>query len=493
MTNFMRFKKYGSKTIGHWADDEKFNFASKILNIFYSNKTDLQNVKPINKILYLLSKLILLPITKIPDIKTYRIPRYVHRFVYYISKLYLCVLEILPKTEKLTIWKKRFQDINLIALINMKKGFGIISKVALQLFLSYYIILKELNPDLTLIYNGSWVYNTPLKSACKKLDIPHYFIETSYFVGNSHFDSLSVWHDGELNTKELPEWNDEKEVKLNDWITNYLNKYKRGIASITEDDSSIERKIPEKKYIFLPLQIMDDTNNIKYSPLITNNVQLVNLVINNAPEGYDIIIKRHPADFIVGDPLYNQNLKKIEKIVKKYDHVYLYHYVDSQLLLKNCSTLIVINSTISIENLLHARVPMLILGDHILRGWGFTYDVNNLEEFEDKLKEALDKGVSPEMKKMMKQFLYLYIFDYIVKGHYALKYHIYDKNMNIIKTINIPQIYEPLAECIYNELIQIKERKEKGFKKMIPPPKKFRTMIDRSQIPKYEGVQLDLK
>jgi len=487
----MRYKKFGSKTIGHWADDEKFNFESKILNIAFPNKIDYQNAKPFNKILYLLSKLILIPILKIPDEKTYRIPQHIHRFVYYISKLYLLALDRLPKTERLTIWKKNFQDINLIALINMKKGFSIISKVVLRFFLSYYFILKELNPDLVLIYNGSWALNTPLTAACRKLDIPHYFNETSYFVGYSLLDSISVWHDGDLNTKELPEWNDEKEAKLNKWIMNYLSNYKRGIASITEDDSRIERIIPEKKYIFLPLQIMDDTNNIKYSPLITNNVQLVNLVIDNAPERYDIIIKRHPGDFIVGDPLYNQNLKKIEKIAKKYDHVYLYHYVDSQLLLKNCSVLIVINSTISVENLLHARVPMLILGDHILRGWGFTYDVNNLKEFKDKLNESLINGVSLEMKKRMKQFLYLYIFDYIVKGHYALKYHIYDKNGNIIKTINKSQKYEYIAERLYNELIQIRERIEKGLNRRPPLPKKYKCMIDRTKLPNYSGVILD--
>ena len=491
MTNFVRYKKFGSKTIGHWADDEKYNFKSIIFNIAFPKKRDFYKAKPLNKMIYLLSKLILIPILKIPHEKTYRLPRYIHRFVFYISKLYLFAFDILPKTERLIIWRKDIQNINLIALINMKKGFSIISKMALRFFLSYYLILKELNPDLILIYNGSWIFNTPLSAACRKLDIPHYFTETSYFVGYSELDSISVWHDGELNVKELPEWDDEKEAKLNDWIKDYLKKYKRGIASITEDDSRIETTVPTKKYIFLPLQIMDDTNNIKYSPLITNNVQLVNLVINSAPKGYDIVIKRHPGDFLVGDPLYKQDLKKIEMIAKKYDHIYLYHYADSQILLKNCSALVVINSTISIENLLHARTPMLILGDHILRGWGFSYDVNNLEEFKGKLKEALDNKISSEMEKRMKQFLYLYIFDYIVEGHYTLKYNINDKNGNVIKTIHKPQKYECIAERLNNELIQIKNRKEKRLKRMFPLPKKYKCMIDRSQIPDYKGVILD--
>ena len=491
LTNFIRYKKFGTKTIRHWADDEKYKFLSKIFKIAFPDKIDFQKAKPIHKILYLLSKLFLIPILKIPDEKTYRIPRYIHKYVYYTSKLYLLALDRLPKTVRLIIWKKKFQDINLIALINAKKGFRIISKVVLQFFLSYYLILKEINPDLVLIYNGSWAFNTPLTAACRKLDIPHYFIETSYFVGYSELDSISVWHDGELNIKELPEWDDEKEVKLNEWIITYLKKYKRGIASMTEDDNGIKSIIPKKRFIFLPLQIMDDTNNIKYSPLIANNLQIVNLVINNAPIGYEIIIKRHPGDFLVGDPLYKQNLKMIGKIAEKYDHVHLYHYADSQLLLKNCSALIVINSTISIENLLHARVPMLILGDHILRGWGFSYDVNNLEEFEDKLKEALDKGVSPKIEKKMKQFLYLYIFDYIVKGHYPLIYHICDKNGNIIKTFNKPQKYKYIAERLYNELNKIKERKEKGHKRRLPLPKKYKCMIDRTKLPNYTGVILD--
>ena len=171
-----------------------------------------------------------------------------------------------------------------------------------------------------------------------------------------------------------------------------LEKFKRGIASVAENDDDVIVRIPERKFIFIPLQMMDDINNIRYSPLIHHNLQLVKLVLNNPPpEGYDIIIKRHPWDTIFADSLYMRTLDEIIKHIKNYDNVHLYYYADSQILLKHCSALITMNSTLSMENLLEVRVPMVILGDNFVRGWGFTYDVNNLSEYPEKLKEALEK------------------------------------------------------------------------------------------------------
>ncbi|MEE9379265.1 MAG: hypothetical protein V3V33_14675 [Candidatus Lokiarchaeia archaeon] len=491
LTNYVRYLKLGTKTIDHWAVDEKYSLIYDLIYKLFSNRKLYQKAKPLKKIYYSVLKIILSPFLYLPRKKTYEIIRPFHKLVCYFSKANLVLLNLLPKTISRMKWRLRFEHLNIISLINSKKGFGIISKIALQYFISSYVLLKEIDPDIVLIYNGNWITNTSLSVACEKLDIPHYYTETSHFVGYSLFDSLSVWHDGDINFMELPEWDNEKEAKLDKFIKKYIQKYKRGIASIAEDDEKVKNKVPDNKFIFVPLQVMEDTNNIRYSPLVKNMFEFANLVIENAPKGYDIIIKRHPNDMIFADHEYRRSLKRLKEKIDKQDNLHLYHYVDSQVLLKHCSTLITINSTLSMENLLVARVPMVIVGDNLVRSWGFTYDVSTIEEFPIRLKEALEKGVTPEMEKKMQQFLYMYIFECTVKGHYDLTFQIYDKDGKLLEIRKKPAEYEELAERIYMETLVIEKRIKNGLKRIKAKSGKLRCMINRSKISGYQKIILD--
>ena len=483
VTNFIRFKKIGSKTITHWAIHDRYSLLNGLIEHVFILKADYPFKRILHKILY--------PLYFLRNRKTYEIIRPIHKILYISSKWLLFLFKLFPKNIKFEILKKRIENHNTIALINSKKGFKIISKIALQYFISNYLILKELKPDMVLMYNDCWIINTSLSIACEKLDIPHYYMEQSNVLDYSHFDSNAIWYDGDINKKELPEWNIEKERKLNERLNGYLEKYELGVASMIGEEEKISKMSHNRKFIFVPLQIMDDSKNIKYSPLIDNMIQLVNLVIDHTPKGYDIIFKRHPWEKYKKDAIYYRCLKEIIKIAKKHDHVKICRYVSSQDLLKQCSAFVTVNSTMAQENLYQARAPMVLLGDDFVRGWGFSYDVNNIEEFPIKLREALDKGVTPEMEKKMKQFLYLYFFEYIVKGTYRIEYPILDKSGKVSEQVIKPQIYEHIAEKMQIELMEIKKRKENGFKRMLPPIKKFKCMIDRSKIPNYQGVVLD--
>jgi len=493
MTNFVRFKKYGVKTIEHPVIQGKYNLLNELIYKILIYKRRYHFNKMYHNLLFHSLKTILYPFKFFPMRKTNTIARTIHKIFYISSKWLLNLFRLLPNTIWFIKLKKKIQNFNLIALINSKKGFSIVSKIALQYFVSYYLILKEKKPDAVFMYNDNWITNTSLSIACEKLDIPHYYTETSNVLGFSHFDSTAVWFEGDINRKKLPEWSNKKEKKLNERIKDYVKKYKLGVASLIGEEKKVTKMTYDKKFILLPLQIMDDTKNIKFSPLIDNMVQLVNLVIDNTPKGYDIIIKRHPWEFYRKDILYNISLKKIFKIAKKHEHVLIYRKVDPIFLLKQCSALVTINSTMAQENLYEARAPMVILGDTYIRGWGFTYDVNNIKEFPEKLKEALNKGVTPEMEKRMKQFLYMLFFEHIVKGHYALRIPIRDEKGKVIDRWEKPAIYKHIAERIYDELVKIQEGKKKGLKRMRPLPKNLRCVIDRSKLPNYKGVILDAK
>ena len=498
LTNFVRYKILNSKSLDHFATQSYYILLHELVFKLYLNKNLFKKSNFFQKIFYYLLKIFcfpLIPLTKVKSrYSTNEIRRFIHKILYYWSKLILMGFRYLPKTFNLIIWRKKFENLNVIAFINKDNGFKNISKLALKYFLIYYYLLKKIKPDAVLIYNGNWATNSTLSAACEKLDICHFFTEYAGFAGYLHFDQTAIWCDGDINRMKLPEWSEERELELNIKIDDYLKNWKRGFASAAEDDKIIVKKIPERKFIFIPMQKMDDTSNIKFSPLIEDNLHLVKLVLENAPKEYDIVVKRHPWDTIWGaDPTYWRCVKVVRKIAKKYENVFLYHHVDSHYLLKHCEALITTNSSISLENLFFARAPMIILGENFVRGWGFTYDVDNLEEFPSKLKEALTKKVAPDMELKMKQFLHLYFYKLLVKGQIEVKFEIYDKQGNITKKIYLPNDFKELARRLLNKLLKVQEKKAKGLPKRPPNIKEFRCMIDRSKIPNYNGVILDYK
>ncbi len=497
LNNFIRYKNLNSKSLDHYAVQREYNLINELVGKIFLNKKLFKNTNFFRKAFYYLLKIFCYPLIPLTNKKsrylTNEIRLFVHKILYYWSKLILFIFRYLPKTFNLIIWKKKFEHLHVIAYMNKDNGFKNISKLALKYFITYYYLLKKINPDVVLIYNGSWATNTTLAAACKKLDICHYFTDYSGFVGYALFDQTAIWYEGDINRKELPDWSEERELELNDKINTYLKVWSRGIASAAEDDKIIDTPLPEKKFIFVPLQMMSDTNNIKFSPLLEDNLQLVELVVKYTPKEYDIIVKRHPWDMIWADPLYWKCLIKIREIADEHDNVLLYHYADSQVLLKHCEALITANSTLSLENLFEARAPMIILGDNFVRGWGFTYDVNNLEEFQYKLRETLEKKVTPDMITKMKQFLHLYFHQVLIKGQLEINFEIHDKQGNLIKKVHLPSEPKGIAERLQNEFIQIQERKTKGLKKRLPDIKKYRCLIDRSKIPNYIGVILDYK
>lgn len=461
--NYHRYQRFGIKTFYHSSDED-----------YYPIIIPLKDKRIFSYINYLISQ----------KIRAFQYPRIVHATIYYVTGFLLSFLELFHENAWTSRLKYYLDDLNTIALYNKERGFTIIAKKALQYYFIYYSILKKVRPDFVLTYNGNWASQTPCAAACEKLGIPHYVTEGSSFLGYSHFDSEAVWFDGDINRKELHELTPEQDNKIDAWIEERVQKYKRGIASFIErDDENSKQEKPKKlikNFIFLPLQILDDTNNIRYSPIFSNMVDYVKAVVNATPEGYSVLIKRHPWDIIWVDPAYINNLKEIKAFIKDKKNVYLVRNIDSHKFLEHASALVSINSTMLMENCYRAQAPMVIVGDMFIRGWGFTYDVKNREDLPVQIELAIKNGSTPEMKKKMKEWLYLYVFEHLVPGNYEP--FIDGKQV-------FPEHYEPIAKRILEEMKSIEQRKQEGMPVRLPKlPVQRRCMIDRSQFPKIQLV-----
>ncbi len=459
--NFQRFIRFNIKTLHHGFDED-----------YYPFKLPFAKNRIIAFILYITSKRILA--------KQY--PKIVHYFIYYFSKIARSALDLFSENQKILEMKYYLEDLNDISLYNKEKGFTIIAKKVLQYYFAYRSILKKIKPDFVLSYNGNWANQTPCIAACEKLGIPHYMTDGSSFIGYSHFDSENVWFDGDINRRALHELTQEQEQKIDAWIEGRIQKFKRGIASFMEDKQQLTKSPKPKKlvgkFIIAPLQILDDTNNLKYSPFFPDMVTFVKAVIDATPKDYTVIIKRHPWDVIWVDAAYMENLKVIKEYIKDKPNIILVQRLDVHKLLKNAAALVCINSTMLLENTYMAQAPMVVVGDIFIRGWGFTYDVNSLDDLPKKIAEAIKTGVTSEMKKKMKQWLYMYVFEHLVPGNYEAY---------LGPNKSYPENYEPMAQRILQEIREIEKRKNNGLPPRLPKlGKDMRCMIDRSQFPRIK-------
>ncbi len=164
--------------------------------------------------------------------------------------------------------------------------------------------------------------------------------------------------------------------------------------------------LPER-FIFLPLQVHDDTQIIVHSPLIRMMEELVDETIEALPEGWDLVVKSHPSD----------EGRRGYAVISEMLEGPRYHFLrrgNTLELVKRSSCVVTVNSTVGLEALAMEK-PVVVLGDAVYAGRRLTVDVRDLAEFPAKLAEALTFRPDPDQ---IKRFLDYYIFEYSWPGNF---------------------------------------------------------------------------
>jgi capsular polysaccharide export protein len=177
-----------------------------------------------------------------------------------------------------------------------------------------------------------------------------------------------------------------------------------GGSRIDADDEL--RELPER-FVFLPLQVHDDTQVVVHSPRVRTMTQLVSQTLSALPEGLALVVKSHPAD--EG----RRSYREIERMLAGGPHRFV-RRAGTLELARRSTCVMTINSTVGLEALTHMK-PVVVLGEAVYGGRGMTHDVTDLAEFAEVLARAVD---APPERDDVLRFLDYYIFEYCVPGNH---------------------------------------------------------------------------
>lgn len=166
------------------------------------------------------------------------------------------------------------------------------------------------------------------------------------------------------------------------------------------------RALPER-FVFLPLQVHDDMQVIVHSPRIRTMEELVDATIEALPEGWSLVVKSHPLDEA------RRNYDVLSEMLEG-ERFRFVHRANTLELIRRSGAVVTLNSTVGLEALAFFK-PVVVLGDAVYAGRGFTVDVPDPEELPAKLPEAL--RFRPDEDEV-KRFLDYLVFEYSKPGEF---------------------------------------------------------------------------
>jgi hypothetical protein len=157
------------------------------------------------------------------------------------------------------------------------------------------------------------------------------------------------------------------------------NKIRKRIARIY-----YSRFDPDRKYIFFPLHLGYDSQITARAYQFWRQEFAVDNIARALPENYMLFVKEHPA--AVGQTA----LGILKDIVRSNRNVRLIRPgTNSHRIIESADAVVVINSTVGWEALLYNK-PVVVLGKPFYSGYGVTFDVENLFNLRENIREALD-------------------------------------------------------------------------------------------------------
>ena len=147
--------------------------------------------------------------------------------------------------------------------------------------------------------------------------------------------------------------------------------------------------LPEK-FIFVPLQVHDDTQIMVHSPLIKNMEEFIDAchaAIKKVNPDMPIVVKEHPQDF---------GRQDYSALRQKYPGIIWLRKFPINDILAMASTVITVNSGVGIEALTFKR-PVITLGDAFYNIPGVVRQAQTLEELPELIKESLTEPVNSKL------------------------------------------------------------------------------------------------
>ena len=186
------------------------------------------------------------------------------------------------------------------------------------------------------------------------------------------------------------------------------NKKKKKLNNLENNGDNISDI--KKPYIFIPLQVHDDSQVLLLSPYVKNMHDFIDYVYtaikNKYGKKYDIVVKEHPVD---RNRAYDYSL-----IREKYPDIIWLQEGDLKRILSEAELLIVINSTVGFEGLIFQK-PVVTLGHSFYNKKGIVFHAEKKSDIQNKITEAIEVG--PD-KELIRKFVCFVHDQYCIKGSF---------------------------------------------------------------------------
>lgn len=180
---------------------------------------------------------------------------------------------------------------------------------------------------------------------------------------------------------------------------NLLEKEFKWPGALNRNIPSTPDELPDK-YVFIPFQVVKDSQLLLYSPLVGNDMALFlqhcRAALQAVAEDYRIVVKLHPAD--VDNIDYSSLMKTYP------DVIFLKDYPSNELI-KSASLVITINSTVGVEALIFDK-PVVTLGNNFYNVPDVVHHVDALSDLPQAIHRAL--STPPDRDKTQRLLYYLY-------------------------------------------------------------------------------------
>lgn len=206
-------------------------------------------------------------------------------------------------------------------------------------------------------------------------------------------------------------------VQYKDWERLNITSKRRLIKSWWQASGKFYSKfvahehINDELYFFFPFNLPNDSQLTIRNTQFYDQVGLATLVSRSLPQGYKLYVKEHPGNYL---PIQD----KI-RLLKCSNIVLLDPSLNAHDIIKRSKGVIIIGSSVGFEAL-HYLKPVIVLGNWVLKGYGFTIDVDNLFALRRAIQSALSKQYD---ENEVKAFIFS-IWKSLYEGN------IYNKNLD---------------------------------------------------------------
>ena len=286
-------------------------------------------------------------------------------------------------------------------------------KRLLERFFLFKSALNLVNPDVVIVWNGMADIRGMIGWYLSKEKIPFLYAEKGMLPNSWYIDEIGINAESSLDSSLL-----EYKLSPNEFENSeiFIKNVIESGSSAWDQPERVKGKqqlkeslgiTSESKVIFFPGQVDEDVNITRYSKY-KNVAEAVQLVLDEMPEDYYLVVKPHPKSK-------ENSQKRLSDLIHSYENLRIVNDVNIWDIIEISDLVISINSTVAFEALLRNK-KVLLLGDGVLSKTGLCKKVTNLE-----LRSEIDKCIKSKLQSTTDYIKALSFVNFVRENYYIFR------------------------------------------------------------------------